>query len=253
VPRGLLVHGNPTELREVLTNLLKNSIEALEEPGTITIQADTFDERLRIRVVDTGPGIRPEVLDKLFVPFFTTKGERGTGLGLCLTQQIVERHGGELRIESKVGVGTTASVLLPPARVTAAAAPSSGPESRQGDRDVLVIDDDPDVLSVLCAYLRQKGFSVRSASNGTEGLAEASSTAPDIILSDIAMPGMDGIELCRQLRARLPKIPVVLMSGQASAIEPDRIRSAGAAALLAKPFTMKQVIELISGLAVDRH
>jgi CheY-like chemotaxis protein len=245
------VRGDATELREVLANLLKNSIEALDTGGSITLSVARSDRGIHLCVSDTGPGIAPEDLERLFVPFFTTKGERGTGLGLCLTQQIVERHGGEIRIDSTPGSGTTANVWLPEART----GEPTDPERRAvlrgaaSNQAVLVVDDDPDVLSILSAYLQRCGYQVRSAATAAEGLAAVTQSTPDVVISDIAMPEMDGIELCRALRARNSKMPVILMSGHASAIEPDRIRKAGATALLAKPFTMKEVVELLRNLS----
>src|SRR5206468_7986144 len=115
--------------------------------------------------------------------------------------------------------------------------------------DVLVVDDDPDVRSPLCTYLQRSGLTVRGAGSGADGMVEAVNHAPDIVITDIAMPGMDGIEFCRRLKKELPELPVVLMSGQASAIDQSQVRDVGAAALLAKPFTMRQVLDLLGSIA----
>jgi signal transduction histidine kinase/DNA-binding response OmpR family regulator/tetratricopeptide (TPR) repeat protein len=252
--KGLYVRGDATELREVITNLLKNALEALDRGGVITLTVDRKEGKIRLQVADDGPGIPRETLAKVFDPFFTTKGERGTGLGLCLCQQIVERHSGEIRLESEPPSGTTATVLLPEA--AAQVREGSGSESPQRTETrslaVLVVDDDPNILSPLCAYLERTGYRVSGAGTGVDALSAAASMNPDIVISDIAMPGMDGIEFCRRLKQRLPQIPVVLMSGQASAIEPTRVRDAGAAALLPKPFTMRQVTQMLETLAVTR-
>jgi signal transduction histidine kinase/CheY-like chemotaxis protein len=250
--KGLTVSGDPTELREILTNLLKNSLDALELGGSITVSAEVREGRVRVEVADDGPGISRELQAKLFQPFFTTKGERGTGLGLCLSLQIAERHGGDLRLRSEVGQGTTATLELPQA--TGSQGPASAEVTVQSARPsdpgtaVLVIDDDPDVRTPLCAYLQRSGYLVSSAGSATDGLERARERQPDLIISDIVMPGIDGIEFCRRIKAESPNVPVVLMSGQASAIDQSLVRDAGATALLAKPFTMRQVLDLASNL-----
>ena len=245
------VSGDPTELREVFTNLLKNSLDAVEGGGTVVIGVESRGGRVRVQVTDDGAGIPKDLLGKVFTPFFTTKGEKGTGLGLCLAQQIVERHGGDLTLASEVGHGTTATVEIPETAQGAMLAPASGRQEgrAQSPCEIIIVDDDPNVLSPLCSYLQRSGFNIRGVGTASDALAQSRAQEPDLVISDIAMPGMDGIELCRQLKATLPKLPVVLMSGQASAIDPAKVREAGASALLAKPFTMRQVLDLVTALA----
>lgn len=248
---GFIVMADPTELREVVTNLLKNSLDAVDRGGTVAISVDSRAGRVRIEVVDDGTGIAKELMQKVFDPFFTTKGERGTGLGLCLSQQIVERHGGTLRLFSEVGTGTSAIVELPEAQAEQETAATGVAQEGRSPRQirVVVVDDDPNVLDPLCRYLQRSGFDVCALAGAQSAIDETSRATPDLLISDIAMPGMDGIELCRKLRSIYPELPIVLMSGQASVIDPARVREAGAAALLAKPFTMRQVMDLVSSLA----
>ena len=209
--RGLFVRGDPTELREVATNLLKNALDAMEKGGEIVLSAESRAGRVRAEVSDNGPGISKEQQAKLFTPFFTTKGERGTGLGLCLSQQIVERHGGEIRITSEEGRGTVSAFELPEAPPGATI--SGGPEPRARPMDaarplsVVVVDDDPDVLTPLCSYLERSGFEVRGAASALDALSQVATAAPDCLISDIAMPGMDGLELCRKLKSQHPPYP----------------------------------------------
>jgi signal transduction histidine kinase/CheY-like chemotaxis protein/tetratricopeptide (TPR) repeat protein len=251
VEPGLRVQGNPTELREVLTNLIKNSIDALtDRGGTVMIRAVAEGRFVDLQVQDDGPGIRPEVLPRVFDPFFTTKGERGTGLGLCLSQKIAEQHGGELHLESVFGQGTTARLRLPVA--TAAPRSEGGLAAHAGPTDpdahnlsVLIVDDDSDVLRPLCAYLERSGYAVAAAQSGEHALDLLREAAPDVLLTDIGMPAMDGLELCRRAIALDPQLPVVLMSGWASEVDPASARAAGAQALLAKPFAMQQVSDLL--------
>jgi signal transduction histidine kinase/ActR/RegA family two-component response regulator len=253
--RGHVVYGSAPELREVVTNLLKNAIEALDLGGSIDLHLARNSGRVRLQIRDDGPGIAPEVKAQLFTPFFTTKGERGTGLGLCLCQEIVERHGGELVITSAPGQGTEVAVELPVQDVNAsvgiARPPPGGLESRRR-LSVMVVDDDRDVREPLCAYLQRMGHSVRSAAGGVDALAQLAASPSDVVVSDVAMPGLDGLQLCARLRSEHPGLPVVLVSGTASHVEPELLTEAGAAALLAKPFTMRQIEDLLFSLTERR-
>ncbi|MHC5012619.1 MAG: ATP-binding protein, partial [Planctomycetota bacterium] len=219
---GLYVRGDPTELREVLTNVIKNAVDAVGKSGRITVSAARRQGLIRIRIEDDGPGISQENLTKVFDPFFTTKGERGTGLGLCLSQQIVERHGGSIRVDSEPGRGTTITFTL---RATERPSPvgegATEPEAPAADAlKVVVVDDDAEVLRPLCSYLEKSGYEVISAADGAEGLQVTKAHEPDVVLTDIGMPGMDGIELCRQIQEMNPRVPIVLMSGWASDVDP---------------------------------
>jgi signal transduction histidine kinase/CheY-like chemotaxis protein len=249
----LFVRGDATELREVVTNVVKNALDAVADGGRVTVTAGRRAGRVRVTVVDDGPGIPAESIGRVFDPFFTTKGERGTGLGLCLSQQIVERHGGTITAESVFGQGATFTFTVPIADGPGATPPVPATPSVPIEAlTVVVVDDDQAVLAPLCSYLERCGFRVCSAADGNEGLRVVAANDPDVVLTDIGMPGMDGIELCRRLQEVSPHLPIVLMSGWASDVDPVRARAAGARALLAKPFAMHQVTELLSTVVARR-
>lgn len=250
----LLVRGDPTELREVLTNIIKNALEGIREEGRITVAARRQRGQVHLAVEDDGAGIPSDVLSKVFEPFYTTKGERGTGLGLSLSRQIVEQHGGTINIDSVVGTGTRAEIRLPAAEPTVEVPQqeTEDAESAQALR-VVVVDDDPDVLKSLCTYLERSGCQVISASNGADGLQLAFEHNPDVVLTDVAMPRMSGIELCRRLHERLPRLPIVLMSGWASDLNHASAREAGAHDVLSKPFEMPEVTRLLASVAASRR
>ena len=246
-----VVRGDPTELREVLTNLVKNALDALDQGGTIVVRSAREDGQVRVTVTDDGPGIPEEILSRVCDPFFTTKGERGTGLGLCLSQQIIERHNGSFEVESTYGHGARVLITIPSADDASSPLPLiEHPAVVRNLADdatrVLVVDDDDNVRDPLCEYLQRAGFAVTSAASGQEGLDAAAQSPPEVVISDIGMPGMDGLELCRELRRRTPEVPVILMSGWATGVNPADARRAGAGALLAKPFAMNQVTELLN-------
>jgi CheY-like chemotaxis protein len=247
----LTVRGDPTELREVVTNVLKNAIDSIASGGRVTVSARRQRGQIHLRIRDNGSGIPSEILTKVFDPFYTTKGERGTGLGLSLSQQIVDQHGGSIKIDSKEGSGTTVSVMLPAAE--------SGTERARGRTEamrpahaalrVVVVDDDSDVLKSLCTYLERSGYDVIPAVDGADGLKKTIEHKPDVVLTDVSMPGMDGIELCRRLHAVQPKLPIVLMSGWASDLNHASAREAGARDVLSKPFEMPEVTRLLAEVA----
>ncbi|MFO0934542.1 MAG: ATP-binding protein [Planctomycetota bacterium] len=251
--RGHIVLGDPTELREVITNLLKNALEALDSGGSIVISVTERGSHVVATVEDDGPGISAELRAKLFTPFFTTKGERGTGLGLCLSQQIVERHGGEISLDSDLGRGTRVNVLLPIASdaplPNAAARPQSGNAPQRRELSVVVTDDDRNVLDPLCNYLARSNLHVRAALGADETLRCLNESRADVVISDISMPGMNGIELCKVIQQRYPEVRVILMTGRSSTVDVEAATRSGAVAVLPKPFTMRQVTDLLASIA----
>ena len=178
------------------------------------------------------------------------KGERGTGLGLCLCSSPgATRFDLQVASVPRADSGVVRSGTSP---VRLAGYPPACPVA-QADEDlrlrVLIVDDDPDVLRPLCDYLSRSGLIVQAATSAGEAIELYQAAQPDIVVSDIAMPGMDGIELCSILRKAHPGLVVVLMSGQASDIEITRLRDLGATALLPKPFTMRQMLELLQSVS----
>jgi CheY-like chemotaxis protein len=171
---------------------------------------------------------------------------------LCLSQRLIEQHGGELRLESSAQSGTVATLTLPQLLPTARGTPAStlAPEPTQGHGvKVLVVDDDAEVLRPLCSYLEQAGYRVSTARDGHEAIDQLRAAHTDVLLTDIGMPKMDGLELCRRAHALLPRLPVVLMSGWASDVDHAKARAVGAQALLAKPFAMQQVCDILRRMA----
>jgi CheY-like chemotaxis protein len=196
-----------------------------------------------LEVKDTGIGITPETMAHLFEPFFTTKEKgRGTGLGLSTSYGIVKQNHGEILVRSAPGAGSTFSIYLP--RATAEKADpqertrSAAPAYRGGSETVLVAEDEDGVRTVITDMLRQQGYSVMTARGGAEAL-EVARTLPkvDLLISDVIMPGMNGPELARKLRAMRPDVRVLYVSGYPDrAIEHKSVLDP-ATSFLNKPFT----------------
>ena len=242
---GLESLGSATELREVVTNLLKNALDACGDEGRIEIRAHLEWPHISIEVEDSGPGIPPEVLPRIFDPFYTTKGDRGSGLGLPLSAQIMERHSGALSVLRTNSSGTVMRVVLPHFSAVAHT-PTERPELPAPELSrslrIIVVDDDENVREPLRRYLEQVGHDV-SASSAAPQVVELlmSGDPPDLLITDISMAGMSGIELCKQALSIHPGLDIVLMTGRASYLEDAGVRNAGARALLAKPFPLQTI------------
>ncbi|MEG3898062.1 MULTISPECIES: PAS domain S-box protein [unclassified Microcoleus] len=273
-------------IRQVLINLLNNAVKFTPEGGRITLevsrqqrQADPNSadspphffakETLQIAVIDTGIGIAPEDINKLFQPFIQidsalNRQYQGTGLGLALVKRIVELHGGQVLLTSEVGVGSCFTIDLP----CTAGAPSSrelesqtepriepsGPE-QEGSPLILLAEDNEANISTVSSYLRAKGYRILLAKNGEEAIALAKSENPNLILMDIQMPGMDGLEAMQQIRLdpNLVDVPIVALTALAMTGDRDRCLAAGANDYLTKPVKLKQLAATIQQLLTSQR
>ncbi len=219
-----LAHTDLTKVRQIVLNLLSNAAK-FTEGGMVKLAASREDDRLAFRVSDTGIGMTAEQLGRLFQRFTqadvsTTRRFGGTGLGLSLTKLLAEMLGGEVRVESEPGRGSTFAVSLPatyaePVSATDAATSTGEPIEGGADRDlVLVIDDDEDQRALMTRFLHREGFQARTASDGRTGLAMARELKPRAILLDVMMPGIDGWSVLSALKAdpELGDIPVVMVT-----------------------------------------
>ena len=242
------VTGIASELREVFMNLLINGLDAMSAGGRFTFRVSADAATVTIAAADTGCGMSEETRRKVLEPFFTTKGVRGTGLGLSVSWGIVKRHGGTIEIESEVGVGSTFVVRLPastddvavPARELA---PATGRAAR-----VLVIDDEDEVRSVLRDVLTSMGHTVVEAASGEEGLACCEREAVDVILADVSMPGMSGWDVAAACRRRFPRVPLGFVTGWGDRLDPEEVSRSGVRFVLSKPFAPVDLQSLVAGV-----
>jgi CheY-like chemotaxis protein len=215
------------------------------------IRDATPGQYVMLLVSDTGTGIAPEVLPRIFDAFFTTKGPgKGTGLGLSTISRIVRNHGGFVSVKSKVGEGTTFEIYLPRAEPTPVPAPTAAHafvETSAGRGElILFVDDDRSVREMVAPALADEGYRVLSAANGAEALALLNQHDRDVrlVLTDVAMPVMDGMEMLTALRSRRPDLPVILMSGTLDTTKSQT--PAGVTSLLLKPFRLEQLLTVIA-------
>jgi PAS domain S-box-containing protein len=232
-----VVMGRPAELNEVITNLVLNAIDAMPRGGTLRLRTRLGDYRHAvITVADTGMGMSEEVRKRVFDPFFTTKGEEGTGLGLSVSHSIVERHGGDLRVDSHPGEGTTFTITLP-IGMGPTGESTTGSETR-GERKgrILLVDNDPQVLSILGEMLKDAGHHVLPVPSGSEALRVFVPSGFDLVMTNVGMPEMSGWDVAERLRASDPNVPVIFITGWGLQEEDQaRCRRLGISALLFKP------------------
>lgn len=255
LPTG--VYTDEKRLRQVLINLLGNAIKFTDDRGSVIFKVEPSGNKIRFEITDTGVGMTPEEVAKIFLPFEqvgdTKKQTEGTGLGLAISHRIVSLMESEIRVQSVLGQGSTFSfeVALPEVRdwaVTSRTTQQGIVARYQGEkRKILIVDDRWENRSVLVNLLEPIGFEVIEATNGQEGIDQVITTSPDLIVTDLVMPVMDGFEFLRQLRSH-PKLQhhIVLVSS-ASVFELDRQKSldAGGTDFLPKPIQADTLLELI--------
>ncbi|MGO9245205.1 MAG: ATP-binding protein [Verrucomicrobiia bacterium] len=236
---GVSVLADAAEMREALTNLIFNAVDAMPQGGLITIRTRRHEEHAILEISDTGTGMTEEVRQRCFEPFFSTKGDAGTGLGLACVYGIVQRHGGEIRIHSQPGKGSTFSILLPassdqPAQPHEEETPAAPKNHRL---NILVVEDEPMVQEIEVEYLLADGHTVETAGDGCEGLSKFRSGKFDLVLVDRAMPKINGDQLTEAIKELTPNMPVILVTGFEATFGDNPHQQRRADLILTKPFS----------------
>jgi PAS domain S-box-containing protein len=264
-PDASAVLANPTQIHQVMMNLCTNAAHAMKQrPGRLTIAlkdcdvnpplAETIPDLqpgrfVQMTVSDTGHGMDAETLKYIFEPFFTTKkpGE-GTGLGLPVVQGIVREHRGAITVRSQLGIGTTFDIYLP---ALECAPPSSKDSTRpllrgKGEH-ILLVDDEPTVCAALSVLIMRLGYRVTSETSPVKALKifRESPTEFHLLISDLTMPHMTGVDLAAQILQIRPQLPVLMASGSPDGLTDDQVRQFGACGLLPKPTSLSTLADLI--------
>jgi GAF domain-containing protein/ActR/RegA family two-component response regulator len=245
------VAGDPSELREALTNLVFNALDAMPRGGRVTVRTAMDGEHVTCTVTDTGVGMTEEVRRRVFDPFFTTKAEKGTGLGLSLVYGIVTRHGGEVDVQSQPGEGSTFIIRLPVGRGIPSGLPAA-PLPRAAPARILVIDDEERVRETLVDLLSRQGHTVTACADGRTGLERFRAEPFDLVFTDLGMPRLSGWEVARQVKQCRPQTPVVLVTGWGDQIDPVEARAHGADYLVPKPFQTDEVHAVVARALAGR-
>ncbi len=260
--------GHAPEIREALTNLILNAVDAMPSGGTLTIagrptvaeppQTGAAERRaatqgapmVELRVADTGIGMTDEIRQRAFEPFFTTKGGHGTGLGLPMVYGILERHGGRIEVASAPGQGTTFTLLLRAVPVEPAANPLAQTR-RRTPRRILLIDDDARVRRAVAGLLRSAGHRIVEAEGGRRGLQCFAPETFDLVLTDLGMPDVNGWDVAAAVKARHAAFPVILFTGWGEAHAPDTRGRGLPDRILHKPVRLEELLQTIAELTPD--
>jgi PAS domain S-box-containing protein len=242
------VLGNASQLRELLINLLLNATDAIPQSGEIVIQAEARAPRLFLRVRDTGIGMDEEQVSRCLEPFYSTKGERGSGLGLSMCYGIVKQHGGDLQIQSSPGQGTTVEVVLPVCREETAPAaedPQFPPDNVEGTLRILVVDDEPMALKVMQKLFERLGHDVTASLSGPKALDKLGDGQYHLLVTDRAMPGMSGDEVAARAKEMRPRLPVIMLTGFGELMNYAGESPPGVDLVVGKPASLKDLSDAI--------
>jgi PAS domain S-box-containing protein len=267
-PAAINLNADARRLKQMLVNLLGNAVKFTPEGGSLGIQVvgNQEEQQVSITVWDKGIGIRKEDLPRLFQPFVQldsglSRQYGGTGLGLALVQRLAQMHSGLVKVESSPGLGSRFTILLPWETLKAATSPAAQavmaqmkvpaylPTEKSGPR-VLIADDNATILEVMCDFLTSRNFQTTGVESGEELLQRISEIDPDILLVDIQMPGMDGLEVIRRVRAypdpRIAALPVLAVTALAMAGDRERCLQAGANEYISKPVRLEELIDTVN-------
>ena len=247
--------GIESEIRDALTNLIINAVDALPAGGTITVRTlmqrgETVSSAI-IEVRDSGIGMDEKTRKRCLEPFFSTKGGRGTGLGLAMVYGVVERHEGRIEIDSAPGKGTTMRLIFPIRKINSLQHVESEKIAPPGPFHVLCIDDEPSMRELLHEMLRHDGHRVEMADGGKSGLAAFQAAQQrgqpfDVVITDLGMPFVDGREVVTTLKKQSPETPIIMLTGWGEFMKKEDILLTQVAGILGKPPRIREIRALFS-------
>jgi PAS domain S-box-containing protein len=239
--------GNAAELKEVITNLIFNAVDAMPKGGEITIRTRQEGGYACLSIKDTGAGMPPHVRRRVFDPFFTTKGVTNSGLGLSVSYGIIHRHDGHIEVESQEGEGTAFTIRLPVNEGLVTRKEEEKPEKVVcQEAHILLVDDEEMILETLSEVLESDGHKVVAANGGREGLARFQEGAFDLVLTDLGMPEMSGWELAAAIKQIDPAMPVAMITGWGAEFTSEQLKARGIDLIMAKPFECAQISGLVA-------
>jgi PAS domain S-box-containing protein len=246
------VKGKPSDIYEVLVNLIKNAVEAMPEGGVLTICTQTKKGKVHLNVSDTGKGIPKNNLQRIFEPFFTTKGLKSSGLGLSSSYGIIKRHHGEIHVQSTLGHGATFTVVLPAARaVRKTRTVSRETTAAKGFKiRFLVIDDEVNILKAITMFFEDSELEIVTASSGMEGLRRFQEGGAHAILCDLGMDDMSGWEVGESIKSYcqskgIPRPPFLIYTGWDTKIEPRELKRKGVDRVVTKPIPYDSLLQIV--------
>jgi PAS domain S-box-containing protein len=250
---GQNTYGSASELREVFVNVIVNAVDAMPRGGKLAITCRRRENRLQLQFTDNGMGMPDDVRQKIFEPFFSTKGAHGTGLGLSVSYSIIERHEGLISVDSQPGGGTTFTIDLPAVLPDSSDADVAMPVDETARLRILVVDDEAPVRETLAEMLVAVNHDVELAGSGQEAVEKMRHHAFDFVFTDLAMPEMDGWETARLIRHDWPNVRIILVTGYGPTTAPPEGEEDLVDAIIGKPFDFAQVGSTLNSLARQLH
>ena len=240
----VLALGDAAELREVILNLLFNAVDAMPRGGTIEAGTRAEGKTARFWIADTGSGMGPEVIPRIFEPFYTTKGERGTGLGLSASHGIIENHGGHINVTSEPGKGTRFEVSMRIREEMSFENSLAGqrPMTKPNPARVLIVEDEEKIRTMLNDAFRAAGHHVMDAANGSDALKRLESSEFDLMICDLGLPELSGLHVARWVKEFRPDLPVIIATGFAEMITSEDYAKARIDEVISKPYAAGDVL-----------
>ncbi len=244
------VRGEGSALREALINLVHNALDAMPEGGRLAVATENAADDVIVSVTDSGIGMDAETRERALEPFFTTKGERGTGLGLSMVYGIVQRHGGQIEIESAPGKGTTVRLTLPTADEPARnlSQPKLTPSA---SRRILIIEDEKEVAEIIADMLNEGGHTAEFATDPRDGLDRFKKANFDIVMTDLSMPEMPGWLVAEEIRRMNPSVPVIMLTGWGAQLDPEQLKASHVDCVLSKPINRADILNSVDKAFAD--
>ena len=244
--------GSASELREVFVNLIVNAVDAMPTGGKLSISIKRNENRLCLQFADTGTGMAEDVRQKIFDPFYSTKGAQGTGLGLSVSYSIIERHEGSISVASEPGSGTVFTIDLPAAEEKSESAEAPPDIVELPSLSILVVDDERRVRETLAEMLQAMGHRVLLAESGQNALEILAENNCELVFTDLAMPEMDGWETAREIRKRWSDMKVVLVTGYGTGTTPPSGEDNLVNGIIGKPFDFTQIGQTIMSIVANQ-
>ena len=255
---------DPTQINQIMMNLCINASHSMEQIGgklTITVENAALDDSsakdypdlksgkyVKLMVSDTGPGIDPKIIDRIFDPYFTTKGVgKGSGMGLAVVHGIVKSHNGAITVDSTLGKGTTFSILFPLAQGKAAVEEETIQEIPRGSETILFVDDEISITQMVKRMFERLGYKVQTATTPQEALDRFTLNPNhfDLVITDMTMPQMTGVKLSEKLMDIRPDIPIIICTGHSALVDEEKAKELGLAAYVMKPIEIREIAQTI--------
>ena len=252
---NLFVLGNQSELRTAFTNILFNSMDATVKSGIISITTWSDSDSVFISLEDNGIGMTEETKQKIFEPFFSTKGTKGNGLGMSQVYGIVKRHHGDIEVESELNKGTKITIKLIPSfqnesqeEVAEKLNPEAEKTKLNAGKEIMVVEDEPEIRNIMKSILQSQGYNPHCFESAESAIASFKPDAFNLLITDLGLSGLNGWELIRSIRKADRLIPILIVTGWGNEINQDKLKEHSVNALIAKPFKIDQILGTVEDL-----